>query len=630
MDELKLTTVEQMEADAAKLKELAVAAGASTWEDRKAAMGVQCGFGEKGICCRNCSMGPCRITPKSPRGICGADAHAIAGRNYLRSISGGCAAHSDHGREICFKLYETSADGNFHITDTKKLMKLAAEWGVETEGRDVYDIAHDVALIGLEEYGKPFGTQRMLQRATEERQQVWAREGIAPRAVDREITTSMHMTHVGNTAEAEALVRQGLRTGLADGWGGSMMGTEFTDILFGTPSPRDTEANLGVLDKDMVNIIVHGHDPAMSEMLVTAAEMPDIVKHAYEVGAKGINIAGLCCTANEVAMRHGIKMAGNFLQQENALLTGCVEMIAVDVQCIFPSLGPLSECFHTKFITTSPIARIPGSEYVDFTSENALEKARELITAAIDNFKNRDESRIWIPDNTQVANVGYSNEAIRKKLDGVTNSHLDEVDTYKPLIDCIKAGVIRGAVAMVGCNNPKVRPDYSHIEIMKKLLENDIVVITTGCSAQAAAKAGLMDKRAREYCGAGLKRVCKLADIPPVLHMGSCVDISRMMLLANGIAKDWGIDIPQVPVVGCAPEWMSEKAVSIANYVVSTGIDTYLGVMPQVHGSEQMMELITEGTREMVGAGFIMNTDPDQLVQAMIDGIEAKRAALGI
>ena len=424
MDELKLTTVEQMEADSAKLKELAITAGATTWEDRKKAMTPQCSFGEQGICCRICSMGPCRITPKTPRGICGADAHAIAGRNYLRFVTGGCAAHSDHGREICHKLYDTSRDGNFHITDTKKLLNLAAEWGVETEGRDIYDIAHDVALIGLEEYGKPFGTQRMLNRATQERQKVWNETGIAPRAVDREIATSMHMTHVGNSAQAEALVRQSLRTGMADGWGGSMMGTEFTDILFGTPMPRDTQANLGVLDKDMVNIIVHGHDPAMSEMLVTAAEMPDIVKHAYEVGAKGINIAGLCCTANEVAMRHGIKMAGNFLQQENALLTGCVEMIAVDVQCIFPALGPLSECFHTKFITTSPIARIPGSEYVSFTSENALEKARELMIAAIDNFKNRDQSRVWIPDHTQIANVGYSNEAIRKKLDGVTNSHL--------------------------------------------------------------------------------------------------------------------------------------------------------------------------------------------------------------
>ena len=226
--------------------------------------------------------------------------------------------------------------------------------------------------------------------------------------------------------------------------------------------------------------------------------------------------------------------------------------------------------------------------------------------------------------------MGYSCEAIRKCLDGVTNSHLDESDTYKPLIDCIKAGVIRGAVAMVGCNNPKVRPDYAHIEIMKKLLKNDIIIVVSGCSAQAAAKYGLMDKRAKDFCGAGLKRVCELVDIPPVLHMGSCVDISRMMLLATGIAKDWGIDVPQVPVVGCAPEWMSEKAVSIANYVVATGIDTYLGVSPQVSGSEQMMELITNGTRKWTGGGFIINTNHEELVDSIIEGIEKKRAAIGI
>lgn len=619
-----------MEADAAKLQELACASCAETWQDRKAAQGVSCKFGEGGICCRICSMGPCRITPKSPRGICGADAAAIAGRNYLRMVAGGCAAHSDHGREICHTLYKSSADGNYKITDSEKLLRLAAEWGIETEGRDIYDIAHEVALTGLGEYGKAFGTQRFLSRANEERQKVWEELDIAPRAVDREIATAMHMTHMGNTADAEALVHQSMRTGMADGWGGSMMGTEFTDILFGTPKPCDTEANLGVIEEDMVNIIIHGHDPAMSEMIVLAAEDPAVLAHAREVGAKGVNIAGLCCTANEVAMRHGVRMAGNFLQQENAILTGAVEMIAVDVQCIFPSLGPLSECFHTKFITTSPIARIPGSIYVKFNTDTAYQQALELVHMAIDNFKNRDASKVFIPKRKQTATVGYSCEAIIERLDTVTNSRVDERETYQPLIDCIRAGVIRGAVAIVGCNNPKVRPDYSHIEIMKQLIKNDIIIVATGCSAQAAAKAGLLSKEARELCGAGLKRVCTLCDIPPVLHMGSCVDISRMMLLATGIAKQWKIDVPQVPVVGCAPEWMSEKAVSIANYVISTGIDTYLGIRPQVHGSDQMMELITEGTRKLTGGGYIINTDPHELVQSMIDGIEAKRAALGI
>ena len=629
-EEFKSTTVEQMEADAARLHETAEKVGIDIWSDRVKTQTPHCGFGEKGVCCRICAMGPCRITPKAPKGICGATADTIAGRNYLRMAAGGAATHSDHGRECVRKVYESSADGYYHVTDSAKLLKLAKEWGVETEGRDIYDIAHETALIGLNEYGKIDGYQRWVDRATEERRKVWEEQDILPRAVDREVVTAMHMTHMGCTADAETLVRQSLRCGMADGWGGSMAGTEFSDIAYGTPMPKETEGNLGVLDKDMVNIVCHGHDPAVSEMIVQIAEDKEMLKYARSFGAKGINIVGLCCTANEIAMRHGIKMAGNFLQQENALLTGVVEAIVVDVQCIFPNIGPLSECFHTKFYTTSPIARIPYSTYLPLTSENAGEVARKIVSEACENFQHRDESKIFIPEHKHKATVGYSCEGIKSRLDTVTNSHLDELDTYKPLIECVRSGVIRGAVAMVGCNNPKVRPDYSHIEIMKKLIENDIVIVATGCAAQAASKAGLLDKQAKVLCGEGLRRVCTLADIPPVLHMGSCVDISRMMLLVTGIAKDWGIETTQLPVVGCAPEWMSEKAVSIANYVVATGITTYLGIDPLVSGSAQMMQLITEGTKDMVGAGYVIDTNPDELVKKIIDGIEAKRAALGI
>ena len=624
------TTVEQMEADSARLKETAVKVGIDVWQDRVKAQTPHCGFGEKGICCKICSMGPCRITPKSPKGICGATADTIAGRNYLRMAAGGAATHSDHGRECVWKLYDSSAEGNYHVTDATKLLNLAKEWGVPTEGRDIYDVAHEVAEIGLNEYGKIKGYQRWTDRATEERRKVWMEQDILPRAVDREVVTAMHMTHMGCTADAEALVRQSLRCGMADGWGGSMAGTEMSDILYGTPMPRETEGNLGVLEKDMVNIICHGHDPAVSEMIVLVSESKEMQDYARSFGARGINIVGLCCTANEIAMRHGIKMAGNFLQQENALLTGVVEAIVVDVQCIFPNIGPLSECFHTKFYTTSPIARIPFSTYLHLTSENAKEVATTIVKAACENFPKRDENKIFIPEHKHKATVGFSCEGIKSRLDTVTNSHLDVLDTYKPLIQCVTSGVLRGAVAMVGCNNPKVRPDYSHIEIMKRLIENDVVIVATGCSAQAASKAGLLDKASKVLCGEGLRRVCTLADIPPVLHMGSCVDISRMMLLVTGIAKDWGIDVTQLPVVGCAPEWMSEKAVSIANYVVATGIDTYLGIDPMVSGSAKMMDLITNGTTKWVGAGYHINTNPDELVRDILDGIEAKRAALGI
>ena len=625
-----MTTIEQMEEVSAKLRERSRAVSAETWEDRNKKQSPHCKFGEDGICCKNCSMGPCRITPRADRGICGADAHAIAGRNYLRSIAAGTSAHSDHAREILHILHGASAEGNYRIRDERKLLALAKEYGVPAEGRDLYAVAREVAETGLAEFGKTFGHQNFIKRATPERQRVWREQGIEPRAIDREIATSLHMTNMGNTADAEALIRQGLRTSLSNGWGGSMLGTEVSDILFGTPTVRTTEGNLGVLEADMVNIVVHGHDPAFSEMVVTAAELRELAEYAKGQGARGINIVGLCCTANEVAMRHGVRMAGNFLQQENAILTGAVEMMCVDVQCIFPALAPLSECFHTKFVTSSPIARIPGSIYIEFKPDTAFEQAKELVKMAVDNYRNRDRDKVYIPSTKQSAVVGYPCEQIIKHLDGVANSRTDVFGTYRPAIDAIKAGVLRGAVAIVGCNNPRVRPDYSHFEIMKELLKNDILIVATGCAAQVAAKAGLLNRDARYICGAGLRRVCELVNIPPILHMGACVDISRMMLLATGIAKDWEVDTTQIPVVGCAPEWMSEKAVSIANYVVSTGLDVYLGIEPQVKGSSQMMELITEGTRKITGAGYIINTDPHGLAKSIIDGIEAKRAALEI
>jgi len=627
------TTVEEMEAATNSLLENASKVGADTWQQRVKNQTPHCGFGEAGTCCRICSMGPCRITPKAPRGICGCDVHGIVARNYLRFTVGGTAAHSDHGREIMHTLHQTREGGNYQIKDAEKLIRIAKEWGVETEGKDIYDLAHEMAEIGLLEYGFPFGEQKFAQRAPEHTKELWRKAEIMPRAIDREIATAMHMTHMGNSSLAEALIRQSLRAGLSDGWGGSMMGTEFSDVMFGTPKPIDTTANIGVMEKENVNIVVHGHDPSLSEMVVYYANDPEMIAYAKSMGAKGITVSGVCCTSNEVTMRHGIPMAGNYLNQENVVLTGACEAIVVDVQCIFPALGPLSKCFHTKFITTSPIARIPDSEFIQFSVESAGDSAKAIVKMAIENFKNRKPELVNIPNQKQNARVGYSVEAIKGVLDTVANSQLDEFGTTKPLVECVHSGVIRGAVAMVGCNNPKVRPDTAHIGLMKKMLENDIIVITTGCSAQAAAKAGLMDPvQAREYCGAGLKRVCELANIPPVLHMGSCVDISRMMVLASDIAKDWGINISQVPVVGCAPEWMSEKAVSIGNYVVATGIETFLGVDPYSKGSEEVTRLLQgeDGIKEWVEAKFVVDTDIDSLGDKMIACIEAKRAALGI
>ena len=581
MSEFRLTTVEEFEAATARLLETGAKVGADSWQARVKNQTPHCKFGEEGVCCRICTMGPCRITKKAPRGICGCDVHGIVGRNYLKFTAGGAATHSDHGREICHTLYATSADGCYKVKDPDKLIRIAKEWGIETEGKDIYDLAHEVAYEGLMEYGKPFGNQRFLKRAPESQQKLWEENELAPRAIDREVSCSLHMSHMGCSSKPEALVKQAIRAGLSDGWGGSMMGTEFSDVLFGTPKPVETEANLGVMVEENVNIVVHGHDPSLSEMICEVADSPEMVAYAKEMGAKGITISGVCCTSNEVAMRRGIPMAGNFLQQENVVLTGACEAIVVDVQCIFPALGPLSKCFHTKFITTSPIAQMPDSEFIRFDAHSALEKATQIVKLAIENFKNRKPELVYIPQMKQKATVGFSTEAIVKALDGVANTQVDELGTTKPLLQCITSGVLRGAVAMVGCNNPKVRPDLAHIELMKKMLANDIIVIASGCSAQAAAKAGLMD-------------------------------------------------ISQLPVVGCAPEWMSEKAVSIGNYVIGSGIDTFLGVDPYASGSSEMVEILTNGTRQWCEAAFTVEKDIDKLGDAMMARIEEKRAALGI
>ncbi|URN83560.1 anaerobic carbon-monoxide dehydrogenase catalytic subunit [Acetobacterium wieringae] len=610
--------------------------GAETMWDRRAAQKTQCGFGEAGVCCRICAMGPCRVSPVpgkgAERGICGANADTIVARNFARMVAAGTSAHSDHARDIVHAMHHASAEGPFKVRDEAKLRRIAKEWDVvDADTKETYALAHEMAEIALEEFGKPFGTQRFLKRAPKARQEIWAREDIAPRAIDQEVVTLMHSTHMGCAADYESIFRRGMRTGMSDGWGGSMIGTEFSDILYGTPTARASSSNLGVIDAEMVNILIHGHDPNLSEMLVLAAQDPAMVEMAKSVGAKGINIVGMCCTGNEMTMRHGIKIAGNFYQQEMCIITGAMEAVVVDVQCIFPALPELAKTYHTRFISTSQKAKIAGDMYIEFSEATGLENAAEIVKIAINNFPNRDASKVEIPDIKQDTMVGYSVETIIDHLDKVVNSQLEDgLGTVKPLTDVIYAGVIRGAAGVVGCNNPKQQHDYAHITVMEELIKRDVICVVTGCAAQAAAKAGLLTLEAKEKCGRGLLEVCERVNIPPVLHMGSCVDISRILHLVNLCADLKGIDPALLPVVGIAPEWMSEKAVAIANYVVGSGINTYLGVIPQVLGSPNFTKLMTEDVQEFIGAHFVFEKDPIVMVDKIMEDIEAKRVALGI
>ncbi len=605
--------------DPASQEMLSVAqrAGMETAWDRFDKQQPQCGFGELGLCCRNCNMGPCRIDPfgeGASKGVCGATAEIMVARNLLRSIAAGAAAHSDHARDIAHTFLQVSKGNasSYQVKDKAKMERLMKEYGVESQ------VALAEAIMA--EFGQQESPIRFTRRAPPKRLELWKKLGIEPRGIDREIVECMHRTNMGVDNDYVNLILHGLRTALADGWGGSMIATELQDVLFGTPIPVVSEANLGVLEPDKVNLIVHGHEPLLSEMIVAAASDPEIAELARQQGAAGINLAGMCCTGNEVLMRHGVPAAGNFLQQELAVATGAVDAMVVDLQCVMPALGALAGCYHTKFISTSPKAKFPGATHMEFHEENAMETAKAIVRAAVLNYRNRDKAKIHIPQIKSKSMVGFSVETIVGALGG----------SLDPLLGAIKSGAIRGIGAVVGCNNPKVQQDFGHINIVKELIKNNVLVVTTGCNAQACAKAGLLTPEAADLAGDGLKGVCKSLGVPPVLHMGSCVDISRILVAAAAIANALGVDISDLPAAGAAPEWMSEKAVAIGAYVVGSGVFTVLGTVPPVLGSQAVAALLTGGAKDVVGASFAVEPDPFKAAKLMIDHIDSQRKKLGL
>ena len=598
--------------------------------DRLEKMQPQCGFGQMGICCRICTMGPCRIDPfgEGPdRGVCGATADIIAARNLVRMVAGGAAAHSDHGRDIAHTLLMTAEDKvqGYSIKGKKRLMELAAEMGVKTEGRSEKEIAKDVAEKAFAEFGQQHGELQFTQRAPDKRKEVWRKQGVMPRGIDREIVEIMHRTHIGVDNNHENLVKQGLRASLGDGWGGSMIATDLSDVLFGEPEPRRSLANMGVFKEDHVNIVVHGHEPTLSDVIVTASLDPEIKKLAEEAGARGINLTGICCTANEVLMRHGIPLVGNFLQQELAISTGAVELMVVDVQCIMPSIGTVAKCFHTKIVSTSPKAKFPLAEHIEFDETRALEMAKEILRKGIGNYRNRKKELVNIPSGKTDMVAGFTSQYVFDMLGGKYRS------TYKPLNDGITSGRLRGAVAIVGCNNPKIEHDSAHVVLTKELIKKDVLVVTTGCSGMASAKAGLMrPEAAGEFAGKGLQEICEAVGIPPVLHMGSCVDISRILTTLCEMVKAGGLgeDISDMPVAGAAPEWMSEKAVSIGFYVIASGVYTVLGVPLPVEGGPELTSLMTDKIAEKIGGKFDFEPDPVKAAELIIKHLDSKREAL--
>ncbi len=605
--------------------------GLSTAFDRADDMKA-CPIGAQSACCKHCSMGPCRLSAKAPYekvGVCGATIDTMQARNFARMTAAGASAHSDHGREMA-ELFLSVAKGenaDYKIVDWAKVVVFAKIMGVETADRDAKDVALDLAEVCMAQFGQQTGHIKALELAPAKRFEIWKNLDILPPGVDRAVVELMHRTHIGMDQEYRNITLGAAKCALADGWGGSMISTELSDIMFGTPSPIRAEVDLGVLKEDEVNVIVNGHEPHVLDMMCQLADDPDMLARAKAVGAKGINLAGMCCTGNEMVIRRGIPHVGNFMQGDAAIMTGAVDAMIVDVQCIMQGLAPLSKCFHTKFITTNYRAKIEGAaEHIEFHGEHDARKAGvELMTKAIDNFKNRKE--VTIPKHKTAMIGGFSHETINYMLGGSFRG------SYKPLNDNIINGRIRGVAGVVGCNNPRVKHDWVHLELVKELIKNDVLVVQTGCSAVTLAKAGLMQpESAKKYCGPGLAEVCETVGMPPVLHSGSCVDNSRILVALAHMVSTGGLgdDVSDLPVAGAAPEWMSEKAISIGHYFVASGVYTVFGAtFPHVPGTK-WADYLFNGIEKDLGGKWAFEADPYKMAQMMIDHINSKREALGI
>jgi anaerobic carbon-monoxide dehydrogenase catalytic subunit len=603
------------------------AAGVVTAAHRVSMRAVEpCLFGKGGACCRICNMGPCQIIEgvDAMKGVCGADAATVVARNFCRMVAGGASAHMDHGRGVVLAFLATArGETPYEIKDTIKLRNTALMLGIDPAEKDTRDLSLEVGTKLLGEFGQQEGTLAFIKRAPKARQELWGRLGILPRGVDREVVEIMHRTHMGVDQEHRNLLFQAARLSLADGWGASMIATELSDIMFGTPVSVRSKVNIGVLKKDEVNITVHGHEPVLAEALAMAANDPEIVKASKKVKAKGINLAGVCCTGNEILMRRGIPIAGSFIQQEVVLATASIEAMVVDVQCIMQGLSPVADNFHTELITTSDKARIPGATHIQFEEHRALEVAKEIIMRAINKYPERGKH--FIPVHQMDVVAGFSHENINYTLGGRFRA------SYKPLNDNIINGRIRGVAAIVGCDNYRVMEEV-HIDLARELIANDILVLVTGCAATGMGRAGLLSPEALNMAGDGLKEVLEAVGCPPVLHMGSCVDNSRILIAASEMVKTGGlgIDISDLPAAGCAPQWMSEKAVSIGQYFVSSGVYVVFGPSFPTTGSRVVTDYCFKEMENLYGGMWDLADTSNDFANKMIDKINQKRQNLGL
>jgi len=600
--------------------------GCDTTFDRFDKQKPQCSFGIAGVCCRICYMGPCKITTKSPKGVCGADADLIVARNLLRGIAAGTAAHGAHAREVILAL-KFAAEGklNLPILGEDKVRKTASQFGIETEGKTINELASKIADILLEDISRtvPDDYKTIQACAPPERREVWKNMDILPIGAYHEVFEALHRTGAATDGDWENIMQQFLRCGLAFVFSGVVGSAIATDSLFGPGTRMTSKVNVGALKKGYVNIAVHGHLPVLVSEIVKQGHSKEFIKLAKENGAKGIQFYGICCSGLSAMYRYNeVIPLSNAIGAELVLGTGALDLWVADVQDVFPAIMDVARCHKTTVVTTSDSSRLPGAEHYaykhDLSNINETEDiAKKIVTRAIESFTDRRGIPVFIPPYEVDAEVGFSVEYIQSRF-----------GSMKPILEALNSGKILGIVNLVGCNNPRVIYERAVVDVAETLIKNNVLVVTNGCASFPLLKLGFCNTNALQKTGECLRSFLE-PDLPPVWHMGECIDNARASVLFAGIAGEAGQAIKDMPYAFASPEWSNEKGIGAALGFRLFGVNSYHCVHAPVQGSDNVMNFMYNGTKETLGSTMIVDVDPIKLANKIIVDLKEKRKALG-
>ena len=594
-------------------------------EDQK----VKCGFGLQGVCCRLCANGPCRITPKSPRGICGADADTIVARNFLRAVASGAACYL-HVVENTARNLKKLGESKGVIKGEKTIDELAQI--LEIEANDRHEKCIKVAQKVLDDLYKARDEKMELVEkiAYAPRVKKWKEIGIMPGGAKSEVFDAIVKSSTNLNSDPVDMLINCLNLGISTGLYGLTLTNLLNDVILGEPVIRTAPVGFRVIDKDYINIMITGHQHSTFAHFQDRLKDKDIVNLAKEAGAKGFRLVGCTCVGQDLQLRGEhyqevfVGHAGNNFTSEAVLSTGAIDMVLSEFNCTIPGLEPIADKYKVKMVCLDDVAKKVNAEYIPFDRENVESISENLINKALESYKERrNVVEIDIP----------SDHGYEKSLTGVSEKNLKEFlgDSWKPLINLIAEGKIKGIAAVVGCSNMTAGGhDINTVELTKELIKRDIIVLSAGCSTGGLENVGLMSPGAEELAGDNLKEVCKSLGIPPVLNFGPCLAIGRLEIVATEIAAGLGIDLPQLPLVLSAPQWLEEQALADGAFGLALGLPLHLALPPFITGGKLVTEVLTEKLKDLTGGHVIVNPDPKSSAEQLEEIIIDRRQKLGL